>query len=47
MHDNVQVTVIWDMLVQTNKEIKANPLGIIIKDKKNIFILKDSTFHYA
>ena len=33
--ENENVTILWDMPVNTDKEIKANRPDIIIKDKKN------------
>lgn len=31
---NNNVTILWDMTIQTDREIKANRPGIIIQDKK-------------
>ena len=32
--ENQTVTILWDMPIQTDKEIKANRPGIVVKDKK-------------
>ena len=34
MTENVRATILWEIPVKTNKEIKTNRPDIIIKDKK-------------
>ena len=33
--ENNEAIVLWDMPIQTDKEIKANSLNIVVKDKKD------------
>ena len=37
--ENESATILWDMPVHTDKEIKANRPDIIVKDKKDKFCL--------
>ena len=42
MTENNAVTILWDMPVQTDKEIKANRPDIVMKDKeKRTYLLND------
>ena len=34
VRENQTATILWDMPIQTDKEIKANRPGIVVKDKK-------------
>ena len=34
MTENQTTTILWDMPIQTDKEIKANRPDIVVKDKK-------------